>query len=489
MTAPEGTPSPGPEGTINPAGSVNGEPVAVALGNASLFGVGYLMLGRRGLAALTGLVTLVLLIILGTAARTLWFEIVVLLWWLTLVAHGWYLAGGWPPRRRRAGSRSRLVLGVAVFLPVLVAFALLRLHVASINDRVAAAVRSGDCRRATAALAGRWAGDYLADAPGAVRGAGTGRVCGSLGDTAGRLDAVVTNSDLSSLPPALTNLSAVLAAWPDHAPMVLRTLDDFLGRLPLSNPCDTVKVLDTLGAYSPRDAVRDQAGAAVPRLTPPALLGCGDREFGSKDWNGAKASYQRLLDDYPKSPLVPKAFGGLVAANRAIELDHVRAALGAGPDTSYCSNPVTWSGATPYRGASPNRAVLHGQNTYTNQLPGDWLVDDVAKAPLVICVSPKEYGDLVESCDYDSDAVTSVFGTRTVSFHKVAVPIRVVEVLTGHVVADLRVQVTGASCPSVIDYTTFGYFDTGPSPDMYVDVPDSDVSAAVRDALAPIINP
>jgi hypothetical protein len=482
-------PEPSPEGAADLGRPVNNDPVAVALGNASLLNVGYLMLGRRGLAALTGLVTLVLLIILGTAARTLWFEIVVLLWWFTLVAHGWYLAGGWPRRRRRAGSRSRLFLGVAFFLPVLVADTLLRVHVASINRRVTAAVRTGDCPRATAALDDRWAGDYLADAPGTVRGAGTGRVCGRLGDTAGRLDAVATNGDPSSLPPALKDLSAVLAARPDHGRMVLRTLDDFLGRLPLSNPCDTVKVLDTLGAYSTRDAVRDQARAAVPRLAPSALLGCGDREFQAKDWNGAKSSFQRLLDEYPKSPLLPKAFGGLVAANRAIELDHVRAALGAGPDTSYCSDPVTWSGATQYRAASPNRAVLHGQNTYTNQLPGDWLVDDVAKAPLVICVSPKEYGDVVQSCDYDSDARTSVFGTRTVSFHKVAVPIRVVEVLTGRVVADLRVQVTGASCPSVINYTTLGYFDTGPSPDMYVDVPDSTVSTAVRDALAPVINP
>jgi curli biogenesis system outer membrane secretion channel CsgG len=125
-----------------------------------------------------------------------------------------------------------------------------------------------------------------------------------------------------------------------------------------------------------------------------------------------------------------------------------------------------------------------------DQLPGDWVVDDVTKAPLVICVSPKEQGDIVESCEYESGAIlSSITGTTTVSFHKIAIPIRVVEVQTGHVVADLRVQVNGTSCPSVISYTTYGNFDTGPDSDMYVDAPDSAVSAAVRDALAPIINP
>ncbi|WP_045877015.1 hypothetical protein [Pseudofrankia sp. DC12] len=488
--APDDTPEYGPEGTTDPEPPVNRDPLAVILGNASFFNVGYLMLGRRGLAAVTGLVTLILLIILGTAARTLWFEIVVLLWWTALVGHGWYLAQGWPRGRHRGGSRSRLILGAAFFLPVLLAFSLLRVHVASINSRVAAAVRTGDCRRVAAALDDRWAGDYLANAPGAVQGAGTGRVCGELGETAARLAAVVTNSDPNSLPPELKNLSAVLATHPDDDKLVLRTLDDFLGRLPLSNPCDTTTVLDTLGSYSTRDAVRDRAKAVVPRLAPAALVGCGDREFQSKDWNGAKSSYQRLLDDYPQSPLAPKAFIGLIAANQAIELDHVRTGLGAGSDTSYCSNPATWSGATPYRAASPNRAVLRGDSAYTNQLPADWVVDDVAKAPLVICVSPKEQGDIVQSCEYQSGSVlTSLYGTNTVSFHKIAVPIRVIEVLTGHVVANLFVQVDGTICPAVISYTTYGSFDTGPSPDEYVDAPDTDVSAAVRDALAPIISP
>ena len=55
--------------------------------------------------------------------------------------------------------------------------------------------------------------------------------------------------------------------------------------------------------------------------------------------------------------------------------------------------------------------------------------------------------------------------------------------------ASLFVQVNDTSCPAVISYATYGSFDTGPSPDEYVDTPDTDVSAAVRDALAPIINP
>src|ERR1700749_3274262 len=90
-------------------------PLAVAVGNASLLGAGYLMLGRRWTAVATGGVTLGLVILLGTV-RSLWTEAALVVWWAAMIEHGFLLAGG-----RTHGStvpRQRIVaLGIA--LPVL----------------------------------------------------------------------------------------------------------------------------------------------------------------------------------------------------------------------------------------------------------------------------------------------------------------------------------------------------------------------------------
>ncbi|EHN75164.1 hypothetical protein SMCF_5375, partial [Streptomyces coelicoflavus ZG0656] len=67
------------------------DPLAVAVGNASLFGAGYLLLGRRALFWAAGAVTASLLWLTYTTART-WCELLVALWWAALVAHGWWLA-------------------------------------------------------------------------------------------------------------------------------------------------------------------------------------------------------------------------------------------------------------------------------------------------------------------------------------------------------------------------------------------------------------
>jgi hypothetical protein len=62
MDDPIGAFSPVPEPT-----PVRPDRLAVAIGNASLLGVGYLLLGRRAWAVVTGLVTLVFLVLLGAA--------------------------------------------------------------------------------------------------------------------------------------------------------------------------------------------------------------------------------------------------------------------------------------------------------------------------------------------------------------------------------------------------------------------------------------
>ncbi|MGA8115707.1 MAG: hypothetical protein WCA46_18765, partial [Actinocatenispora sp.] len=131
------------------------DPLAVAVGNASLLGVGYLMLGWRRLAAGTGLVTLVLVVLLASAYRTTWFEVVVALWWVALVAHGWHLARG---RTRPAQVRGPRLVALCATVPVLLVVTLLRVDAARIEQSVTEARAGGDCAQASNALARLWFG-------------------------------------------------------------------------------------------------------------------------------------------------------------------------------------------------------------------------------------------------------------------------------------------------------------------------------------------
>jgi len=477
---------------------VNRDPAAVAIGNASLLSAGYVLLGWRWRAAGVGLVTFVLVLILATAVRTVWFEFVVLGWWLALIVHGWLLAGGWPRRRRRTGNRSRLITALALALPVLVAFALLRFDVARINGDVASAVRDGDCARATAALDDRSPADYLADAPGAVHGRSTGRACAQIATAADQLN-LALGGDGDALTKGLGGLRTVLAQEPGHEAMVDRTLDSFLGHLPVPNACDTETILDGLrGQGSAAGDRLARAAGVVPRLAPAAIVGCGDSRMASSDWEQARTEYGRPLERYPGDPLAVRATDGVRKAGQQIELAQVRGLLGGagsgtgagggGAQPAYCANPAPYSGAAPGTGGGLHPALLVGDNTYVGKLPAEWWRTDVADAALVVCAGAKEMGDTVRSCSYSS--TFNPFGAgQSVAFHKIAIPVKVIEVLTGHVVSDQRVQVNGASCPETVHYTTSTILDTGPPPDMYVDASDDAVVGGVRAALGPVIAP
>ncbi|MBO0884683.1 MAG: hypothetical protein J2P17_30990, partial [Mycobacterium sp.] len=64
----------------------SGDPLAIAVGNASLLGLGYWLLRRRLLAIAAVLMTALLIAILGAGLITsTWFELVVVGWWAALV--------------------------------------------------------------------------------------------------------------------------------------------------------------------------------------------------------------------------------------------------------------------------------------------------------------------------------------------------------------------------------------------------------------------
>ncbi|MFE5119420.1 hypothetical protein [Streptomyces sp. NPDC056669] len=69
------------------------------------------------------------------------------------------------------------------------------------------------------------------------------------------------------------------------------------------------------------------------------------------------------------------------------------------------------------------------------------------------------------------------------TFHKIAVPVKVYELRTGRLVSHRTLQIGGSSCPAIITY----YSDSsgpGPASNRYVSPATSDVRAAFR----PLVN-
>ncbi|MZG18664.1 hypothetical protein GTY44_35165, partial [Streptomyces sp. SID5914] len=102
---PAGPWGPGPDhGRVAPREPRRPDPLAVTVGNASLLGAGYLILGRRGLFWAAAVVTVSLLWLTYATAET-WCELLVVLWWATAVGHGWWLARRHPAAGPRRGQR------------------------------------------------------------------------------------------------------------------------------------------------------------------------------------------------------------------------------------------------------------------------------------------------------------------------------------------------------------------------------------------------
>ncbi|WP_322780969.1 hypothetical protein [Frankia sp. Cas4] len=468
------------------------DPLAVALANASLFGGGYLMLGRGQLAVVVTLITAELLIIFASVAQTLWFGIVVLLWWVAVIAHGWYLAGGRPRRGRIRPDRSRRqgVIAFALVLPVLLAFGFLRFTIAQIEGDVAAAHRTGDCPRAEAATARVSPAHRMVAVSPVADGENMVKACALLRPVAGDLDAGRAG-DTAALDTGFRQLSTILAELPGHENMVQGALDRFLDGLPTKDPCNTVKILTWLAARPPGGNGLDRAAQVVPQLAPAALVDCGNTFLAAGDWENARAKYQQLLDQYPGHNLAAKAREGIQQANQKIEDARIRRERDAedarirgereaelatlrrlleSPDSdqpAYCSAPVPYA-AAPSGG--PNRALIVGNKDYVDNLPAEWRTDDVTTATRVLCVGNAEFGAAVATCQYQFLGISS-----NVTFYRVALRVRVYELRTGRLVTDTRVEISGTSCPDRVGYDT----------KQYVSPSDSQIQAAFRPLISP----
>ncbi|WP_150130633.1 hypothetical protein [Streptomyces sp. 150FB] len=454
-----------------PPGGTAHDPLAVALGNASLLGVGYLMLGRRKFAVAAVMGTVVLVSVVVSVAQP-WCEAVVLIWWVAAIVHGWFLAGG---RARQVAVRGHRVVALCVTLPVLLAVGLLRYDASRIHGSVDAARERGDCAQVLDEQGRVWLGDRVADAPLTARGDKAVRACERLRTATERLATGLTG-DTSALKAGFGTLASVRAE-PGQDKTVDATLNGFLGGLPTKNPCGTVAVTDWLRERKPTRNALDRSAGTAARVAPAALLGCGDALMADKAWKKARERYDQLLTQYPDDQRTAKARSGAKKATLTIELANVRSLLDGSTDMQpdYCSTPAKYSGAAPYRKGT-NRALFYGNDEFTGKLPANWRTTDAAKAVLVVCADEEEDGTSVQTCPYVNSHV--VGGIQDITFHKIAIPVKVYELRTGKLVASRKVQISGTSCPEVLKYTTYLTSDLGPSSDVQVKASTANVRAA-----------
>ncbi|MGH3875528.1 MAG: tetratricopeptide repeat protein [Actinophytocola sp.] len=492
------------------------DPVAVALGNASLFGVGYLLLGRRLLGVATALISLVLLVVLGSAAHSGWLQWLLLGWWAGMIGHGW-LAARRVPTTTMTGQR----VGAGVLaVVVLGAFVVVRFDVDGRADDMDVAHADGDCGLALSIVdgVGFWqrigdgpVADGMLDAAAACRlvqrareQATTDRLLAAetmagyerrpdarwtgarryredlLLDQAGDdLLAGLTDAHRLDLEHGFDLLARLRSEFPNRQHDADAVLDDFLAGLPTDDACRTVDVTDWIARQDAETEELDRAGPVVAEVAPDALLACADTRLAAGDPTGARDRYRQLLDTYPNDPGAARAKRGSTLATWAIQLGEVRALVQTTypneiPD--YCGNPKPYGAAPRYSGRGTFRAMVFGQDTQRNSLPKAWRAADPKNAALVICAGETDYGAVTETCPYVP--TTGGGPTRYVSFHKQKVPVRVYEVRTGRRVSNRALQIGGTSCPQIISVETYGT-DIGPG-SQYVESSRADIRAAYQ---------
>ena len=445
------------------------DPLAVAVGNASLLGLGYVLLRRWWLAALTVLVTVGLVVAVALAEVT-WLEFVVVGWWLALIAHGWFLAGGKPHPTPPPGTRTHRLVAAAFAVVVLATFGVLRWDSARIDDEVTAAKADGDCARAVDALRERSVGNRVANAPLSAEGDELLRACGVVGSAQRRLHTALSG-DTTALASGYQQLRGVLRGHPDREAIVATTLDGFLGKLPTKDSCDTATITDRLADVG---GLLDRAARVVAKVAPKAFVDCADQLMKAGNWPKARDWYQQLVDQYPDSDLKARATQGITKATQAIELDNVTSLLSsAGPSSqpAYCSSPAPYSAAPPYPQPGPNLTMLYGNDEYLSMIPGAWKTGNVGSAVAIMCAGETEEGAPTQTCPY-TEIDTGI--PSSITFYQIRIPVKLYEVRTGRLLADTVVEIGGSSCP---DYL----FSYGSSE--YVTPSENDVALAFQGLL------
>lgn len=476
------------------------DPLAAALGNATLLGVGYLLLRRWRAAAGAVTLTGVLLVIVAAVGQPGWtWRGILLLWWVAMVVHAWRLAREGnrsrqhlPPDAKEVRRRRAIAAGAAV--AVLLIGLGVEVDARRIEAAAADAHRENGCHEAIGTLdriglhhrlvdplvtdraeRGVAACELLLDALELAEGspaeaaevleAYLGHPSGLWEGASGlRIDLLLTVAGDAldealqgyprSLESGLDTLARALVESPARAEDVNRVLDDYLGQLPGVPACDARSNIDLLHDHDSGGDVLDRAVAALEETAPPILETCGD-ELLDDDPARARDAYQTLLDRYPDHPLAETVEPKIEKADALIERREVMRLLDGWPDhveaetyPAYCEEPVGYGGAPPYTGPGPHRVAAFGSFGLTSVVPREWRADDLDNAPLVLCGDGLGDGTLLGTCDY----VTEQWGRITVDLYTKKFQIVAYELRTGDLVSETVIEY-GSGCPGgVIDY-------------------------------------
>ncbi|HEY3557615.1 MAG TPA: hypothetical protein VGL05_09135 [Kribbella sp.] len=451
------------------------DPLAVALGNASLLGVGYFLI-RRWFFGIFGLLGTAVLAILLCAHRTSGYELGLMGWGLLQVLHGWFLASR---HRVRETSVAKRLVALGITLLVFAGVAFERYDAQRIDKEAIAARQAGQCADVRAAQAKYTLGHRIGDGPRTARVETDVAACDRIDLAADKLRAARPLADTAGLQAGFAMLAAVLVQ-PEQVPTARTVLEEFLHGLPLRDPCRTLTITNWLRTRKPAGTILDEAIQLVPRIEPNALLGCADAQAARAAWPNARATYLLLVNRYPRAKQAARARAGVQKADQAIlqakiraELERVRGLVSSG---GYCATPAKYSPAPRLR-SGINRAVFSGAADYTKKLPSQWKGTTADNAAMVICASDESQGSAVRTCPYTP--IIGSGGTHYVTFHKIAVPVRVYELRTGRLIRKTTVQISGSACPATISYTTYDGIGA-PDPDQYVEETASTIQAAFR---------
>ncbi|WP_424183415.1 tetratricopeptide repeat protein [Actinokineospora sp. G85] len=415
------------------------DPWAAAVANASLLGLGYVLLRRWRLAAGTGLVTAALLTVL-VATGSVWAQAALAAWWALMIAHGWRLAARGPV----AASPGQRGFALAVALPVLLVVAAVRTEAAVIDNAVDQARADRDCAAAVAATDRVNTTHRVGAAPLA---ADLDRVRDACAAVAGAHEhiAAVRGGRVDEVNEALRDLSRAL---PDGKPFVDAELENLVETIERDTDCTASTITSLLHDAPPGDAVVEQARASAARIAPPALLRCAERYENYGDLDESLDLVTRLATDHPDAPEAGKAKDAVHRLGKAIERRDIQALMRDTPTgPRYCANPKGFSDAPEVAAGSGNRALVL-DFTETITLPGDMRTTELDEAAMVLCVQSVDLGPQVDTCDFTLEDDGSQLLVR---YHKALVSFSLFELRTGKSLASDTVTVAGASCPSEIE--------------------------------------
>lgn len=486
-----------------PAGGARtADPLAAVAGNATGLGLGYMLLGRRWLAAAAAAGSGALVYAMAADPANPWWRLGFGAWWLAMGLHAWHRTRraprplldfdrpGGPPRERLlavggAGLALLVVLGLR-------ADAWLMVHRAG-NEHTA-----GDCGSAADILdsfetahraafgavvvegeeqlaACRLLNEARAQDPeaGAATVAAYMEHPGALWEGAGPeragmlFEAARAGGDVAELMRlGFEQLIDTLASDPEASWRVRGAVEALMSDLAEDTPvCDAAVVDAWLRAQTWEAPSLGEPVAAAADRAPARLLACARERADIGDFAGAQVAYRQFLADHPDHADAPAAADELYDVEYRIEYDTVTALLDQG---AYCADPSPWRGAPAYEGEGPHPMRTLGLSAEQYDFPGSWVADGVDDTVLVACVAGPSRGELQDTCLYGSDSETVLL-----AFYAARFDITVYELRTGEVVEQYRREI-GDPCPDRFYYR-------------YVNAVQSEYSAAdVRGMFDPV---